>query len=581
MSFMKEGRWTNALALKGDYYLIQFGHNNQPGKPGRSTDMPTFISDMTRYVDDARAAGAKPVLVTPLTRRQWDKSGGGKIKSSLTAYADEVKKIAADKKVPLVDLHTRSIELCEKLGREGCYAFSPLKGTNGIDGTHLNAEGSLLFARLVVEELVRAVPELKPCFRDETRPSTAQSDPQASALNSQRSAGVFNVRALGAVGDGKTLDTQAIQSALDACAKTGGGVVRLIAGTYLSKPIFLKSSGTTLELEAGATLQATDEPADFVASANPGPVCAFVNAVGLTNIAIVGKGTIDGAGARWWPPVREAKKRGEPELRPRPRMVVLSHCQGVRVQGVTLANSPSFHLVPTECEDVLIEGVTIKAPADSPNTDAIDPSACRNVRITKCVLDVGDDNVAIKSGHPVRGRTAACEDITVTDCTFLHGHGMSIGSETTGGVRRLTVQHCTFQDTVSGLRIKSARDRGGLVEDISYSDITMKDVKIPINICSYYPKTPKEDDAQSLTSHTPIFRRIRISNLTATSPGSAGLIIGLPEQPVSELVLENVRLSAPVGLTIRNAKSVELRQVGIEVQKGEPLILKSAEVRKY
>ncbi len=101
MSFMKEGLWTNALALKGDYYLIQFGHNNQPGKPGRSTDMPTFISDMTRYVDDARAAGAKPVLVTPLTRRQWDKSSSGKIKSSLTAYADEVKKIAADKKVPL------------------------------------------------------------------------------------------------------------------------------------------------------------------------------------------------------------------------------------------------------------------------------------------------------------------------------------------------------------------------------------------------------------------------------------------------------------------------------------------------
>ena len=132
MSFMKEGRWTNALALKGDYYLIQFGHNNQPGKPGRSTDMPTFISDMTRYVDDARAAGAKPVLVTPLTRRQWDKSSSGKIKSSLAAYADEVKKIAADKKVPLVDLHNRSIELCEKIGREGCNAFSPPKGTNGI-----------------------------------------------------------------------------------------------------------------------------------------------------------------------------------------------------------------------------------------------------------------------------------------------------------------------------------------------------------------------------------------------------------------------------------------------------------------
>ena len=119
------------------------------------------------------------------------------------------------------------------------------------------------------------------------------------------------------------------------------------------------------------------------------------------------------------------------------------------------------------------------------------------------------------------------------------------------------------------------------MEDISYSDITMKDVKIPINICSYYPKTPKEDDAQPLTSQTPIYRRIRISNLTATSPSSAGLIVGLPEQPVTELVLENVHLTAPVGLTIRNAKSVELRQVGIEAQKGESMILKTAEVCKF
>ena len=154
----------------GDYYLIQFGHNNEPGKPGRSTDIPTFISDMTRYVDDTRSLGDKPVLVTPLSRRQWDKSGGGKIKSSLTVYADEVKKIAADKKVPLVDLHTRSLDLCEKMGREACYVFSLRKGTNEIDNTHLNAQGSVLFARLAVEELVRAVPELNPCFRDEPRP---------------------------------------------------------------------------------------------------------------------------------------------------------------------------------------------------------------------------------------------------------------------------------------------------------------------------------------------------------------------------------------------------------------------------
>jgi pectinesterase len=172
MSFMKEGRWTNALALKGDYYLIQFGHNNEPGKPGRSTDMPTFVADMTKYVDDALAIGAKPVLVTPLTRRQWDKDNPAKIKSSLEPYAEEVRKIAKAKNVPLVDLHARSIELCERLGREKCYSFSPVKvtdGTNTYDGTHLQGSGRVLFARLVVEELRKVTPELSPVLLAEPR----------------------------------------------------------------------------------------------------------------------------------------------------------------------------------------------------------------------------------------------------------------------------------------------------------------------------------------------------------------------------------------------------------------------------
>ena len=171
-SFRREGRWTNALALKGDYYLIQFGHNNEPGKPGRSTDMPTFVSNMVSYVEEARAAGAKPVLVTPLTRRQWDKAHPGKIKSSLAPYAEEVRKIAAEKNVPLVDLQARSIELCESLGSEKCLAFSTPKmvnGTNtgGYDGTHLNAKGYVPFARLVVDELRKAAPELAFVLRAE------------------------------------------------------------------------------------------------------------------------------------------------------------------------------------------------------------------------------------------------------------------------------------------------------------------------------------------------------------------------------------------------------------------------------
>jgi pectinesterase len=165
LSFMREGRWTNALALRGDYYLIQFGHNNQPGKPGRSTDMATFVANMEQYVDDARAIGAKPILVTPLTRRQWDKQNPGKIKSTLEPYAEDVRKIAAEKNVPLVDLHARSIELCEQLGPQKCLEFSPIKivdGTNVYDGTHVMGPGRVMFARLVVDELRKAAPELAP-----------------------------------------------------------------------------------------------------------------------------------------------------------------------------------------------------------------------------------------------------------------------------------------------------------------------------------------------------------------------------------------------------------------------------------
>jgi pectinesterase len=173
-SFIDEGKWTNALALKGDYYLIQFGHNDEPGKgPERETSPDTtFTANMTRYVVEARAIGAKPVLITSLTRRQWDKADPAKIKSSLTPYAAAVKKIAADQKVPLIDLHARSIELCEKLGGDGCVKFSAVKvvdGTNMVDTTHLNEAGSVLFGGVVAGELRKAVPELAPLLRTQPR----------------------------------------------------------------------------------------------------------------------------------------------------------------------------------------------------------------------------------------------------------------------------------------------------------------------------------------------------------------------------------------------------------------------------
>ena len=169
MSFIKEGSWEKALALKGDYYLIQFGHNDEPGKPGRSTTLAEYRAYMERYVDETRAAGAVPVLVTSLVRRQFgDPADSHKITSSLTEHADIVRAIAREKQVPLVELHDLSRALCEKIGREGCYAFSPKK-EGGYDGTHLNSEGYVLFGRIVAEELRRGVPSLAQFIRREPR----------------------------------------------------------------------------------------------------------------------------------------------------------------------------------------------------------------------------------------------------------------------------------------------------------------------------------------------------------------------------------------------------------------------------
>jgi polygalacturonase len=389
-------------------------------------------------------------------------------------------------------------------------------------------------------------------------------------------AGTFNVRDYGAQGDGRALDTPAIQKTIDACAKAGGGTVRFTPGTYLSKPLYVRGNYITLQLDAGALLQGTPEFTDYRSS--KGKVVGLINAERLTDVSITGTGTIDGAGAPWWPAVREAKKTGAPEPRQRPKMVNFKGCHGVMLRDVTLQNSPGFHLVPVDCDNVLIDHITIKAPADSPNTDAIDPSACRNVRILNCLLDVGDDNVAVKAGHAVPGRVFCCQDILVSNCTCLHGHGISIGSETSGGVSNFTVVHCTFDGTVSGIRIKTNREKGGRVENILYSDLSMNNVKRPIDIACYYPKVPKDDPAQPVTPHTPVYHGIRIENLTGNSPEGAGLIVGLPESPVRGVTLSNVHLKAVTGLLVKNAEDVNLSNVKIDVEQGEPVIIENAKV---
>jgi polygalacturonase len=402
------------------------------------------------------------------------------------------------------------------------------------------------------------------------------------------STNTFDVRGFGAKGDGATLDTQAIQSALDACGNAGGGTVLFPKGTYLSQPIQLRTQ-TTVLLEAGATLLASPAHSHFLREggdwlkARSSDFIPFVSGRDLTNIAITGQGTIDGNGAVWWEEAEKARRKVSGYTLPRPNLIALSRCENVRVAGIRIVNSPKFHLVPSDCEQVVIDGITILAPEGAANTDGIDPSNSRNVKITRCLIDCGDDNIAIKSGRKVEGREFGCENIEVTDCVFKHGHGMSIGSEVVGGVRNVTVRNCTFQDTDNGLRIKSRRDRGGVVENVFYSNITMTNVFPAISIAATYQDSTRTEfngqaPAQPFGPTTPVYRNLRFLNITSVSTNSAGLIAGLPESPVQNVSLENVRLQARTGLTIAHAKDIRLTNVLVTVTKGQPFILQEAQV---
>jgi polygalacturonase len=232
-----------------------------------------------------------------------------------------------------------------------------------------------------------------------------------------------------------------------------------------------------------------------------------------------------------------------------------------------------WQLVPYYSDDVIIRNIKVLAPANSPNTDAIDPFSSSNVQIEHVFADVGDDDIAIKSGAiGSPGPDAPSRDITITDCTFLHGHGLSIGSEIAGGAQNIRAERIHFEGTNNGIRVKANRDRGNDVGPLSFRDIDMNDVKNALIISEYYPRIlpPDSDTPQPLTRLTPHFHDITLENVTAAGSASAGAIVGLPEAPVAAVVLHHVKIGARTGLTIGYAE-VSGEDVTVKVETGQPI----------
>ncbi len=382
-------------------------------------------------------------------------------------------------------------------------------------------------------------------------------------------------RAYGAKGDGATKDTAAIQKAIDVCADKGGGTVELSAGTYVSAPLVLKSN-INLHLAKGATLLGSPDHADYPPQTefHLPDLQPLVGAVNATNVSITGDGTIDGNGDSWWKEARGVKDHGILGIgHPRPKLIILDHCKHVHVEGVTIQNSPMWQLVPYYSDDIIIRNIRVLAPPDAPNTDAVDPFSSSNIVIDHLYADTGDDDIAIKSG-PINspGPDDPSRNIVIKDCTFLHGHGLSVGSELSGGAQNIVAERIHFDGTDNGIRIKANRDRGNDVGNFVFRDIDMKNVKIALLISEYYPKVmpPDNEAPQPVGRLTPHFHDIVLENVTATGSGTAGVIVGLPESPVLGVVLKNVKISAEKGMSIGYAE-VTGSDVTVTAAKGEAI----------
>ncbi|MGN6366653.1 MAG: glycoside hydrolase family 28 protein [Phycisphaerae bacterium] len=428
---------------------------------------------------------------------------------------------------------------------------------------------------------------------------------------------IFNVKDFGATGDGTTVDTAALQKAIKTCVDAGGGRVEVPPGTYLTGPLQL-GSNLDLHVDAGATIQFSPNRKDYplVKGSYEGKqtvVCMSpLTADGAHDISITGAGVFDGHGEQWrqtkksklsdaqwkdlvasggvvdqkgttWYPSREAleglpglMKLRDSEMPPkvedfekyrdllRPVLLSFSNCRRVLLDGPTFRNSAAWNLHPYLCEDLTIRNVTLFNPEYAQNGDGVDIDSCRNVLIEDSKVDAGDDAICLKSGKDEEGRRLGkpTEHVTVRRCTIGTGHGaIAIGSEMSGGIRDVNVSHCTMNGTDTGIRVKTTRGRGNVVENITVSDITMRHINGSAIEFNMYYMVKGEPKPQPVSEGTPRIRDIHLTGVQCADAKQAIVIKGLPEMPIEDISIADAQITAKSAGEISYAKNVTLTNV--------------------
>lgn len=452
-----------------------------------------------------------------------------------------------------------------------------------------------------------------------------------------------SVADFGGTGDGSTLNTAAFADAIASLAARGGGRVVVPEGVWYTGPIELRDN-IELHLEQNAVIVFSDDKSLYplvettFEGLNTLRCQSPLSARGVKNVAVTGRGVIDGNGDAWravkqdklnprqwkdklksggvlsddgktwypsesykfgatsgadqnvstWAETREDFERMHDFLRP--VMVAIHHCENVLLEGVTFQNSPCWNIHPAMCTNVIVNDITVRCPDYAQNSDGIDFESCRNVVLTNSRFDVGDDGICIKSGKDKAGRERGipCENILVDNCIVFHGHGgFVVGSEMSGGVKNVKVSNCVFSGTDVGLRFKSTRGRGGVVEHIWIENIAMNNIlQEPLLFDLFYGgKSASEALAAGAEAEltdlatrpvdetTPAFRDIHIRNVWCRGARRAMYFNGLPEMNVERVTVENTQIYALTGAQINESKDVVLRNVKIVPEQGPALML--------